>query len=626
MFTIKRDTHNPLLSPRNERDFEAAGAFNWSPAIEGDTTYVVYRAQGDPMFHEGIRMSLSTIAIAESIDGTHFLNREQYIKPEEEWDKFGCEDPRVTRIGDTNYIFYTGLSEYPFGPNGIRIAMVKADKNMKIVEKHPVTPFNAKAMGLFPKKINGKFAALLTPNTDLPPSDICYVEFTKESDMWSPEFWNTWYADLASHVVPLRRGDNDHVELGAPPIYTSKGWLVIYSHIQNYRGGGTPTFGIEFVLLDLKNPQKIIGRTKGSVFAPEEHYEKVGHVGNIVFPSGALVRGKILEIYYGAADTHCCIARANLNKVVDALLRKEELFTRSSHNPILAPRDGVAFEAHGAINPAVVDIDGTMHILYRAISNDNVSTVGYATSKDGLTIDEWFKEPIYLPRADFEKPGGCEDPRTVIVDDKIIMMYTAFDGSNARVAVTSITVKDFLKKKWDWEMPIKLTIPGVFDKDGGMIPKKFNGKYFVFHRIDDNICGDFVDSLDWKDESINTCIPLLHPRQGMWDGAKVGIAGPPIETKEGWLLLYHGVSPTRHYRVGAILLDLKDPTKVLARTATPLFEPKESYELEGAMSGVVFPCGVVARGKTMFIYYGAADLVTGAATADIKTILDTLSL
>ena len=111
----------------------------------------------------------------------------------------------------------------------------------------------------------------------------------------------------------------------------------------------------------------------------------------------------------------------------------------------------------------------------------------------------------------------------------------------------------------------------------------------------------------------------------MWDGAKVGVAAPPLLCEEGWLLLYHGVSKNTNYRLGAILLDKKDPTVVLARTAIPFLEPTEEYERVGQVSNVVFPCGLVNRNGTLFIYYGAADFSVAVATIKLSDLLKMLS-
>ncbi len=623
MFVVERDTHNPILSPKAEHDWESAGAFNCCPVSVSSRTsrkmFLVYRAESKSRLQDGIRRPVSSIGLALSNGSGCFDDRRQLIKPEESWEKFGCEDPRVTTLGKFNYIFYTALSVYPFRAEGIRVALAKADENMNIIEKHPVTTFNAKAMALFPKKIGGKFAALLTVHTDEPPAEICYVEFEQESDMWSPEFWERFKADIPSHALQIRRTDNEQVELGAPPILTPKGWLVIYSHIQGYFHG-TRRFGIEALLLDKNNPRKIIGRTKGAFMVPEEYYEEVGAVPNVVFPSGAFLRGDLLDIYYGAADTHSCVARVSLKKFLNALLGKTELLKRGPDNPIISPRPDKAFEVRGTFNPAAVDLAGTVHLFYRAVSNENISTWGFAASKDGLCLDERSSAAVYSPRADFEK-NGCEDPRAVLIGDRVVIFYTAYDGTTPRVAVTSISVADVLARSWQWETPRLITLASVSNKDACILPRQIDGKYMIMHRLDDMVCADFVDSLEWQSEQVRSCIPIIRPRPGMWDGAKVGLACPLVETVSGWLLFYHGVSHTTHYRLGVALLDRDDPTSVLARSAFPIFEPVADYEWQGAMSGVIFPCGVVRRGDTLFLYYGAADLVVGVATAKVSDIL-----
>jgi predicted GH43/DUF377 family glycosyl hydrolase len=205
------------------------------------------------------------------------------------------------------------------------------------------------------------------------------------------------------------------------------------------------------------------------------------------------------------------------------------------------------------------------------------------------------------------------------------MTYTAYNGVTPRVAVSSIAVQDFLDKKWNaWSAPNAITPPDVSNKDATILPETINGKYMVIHRVNVGMCADFVDSLDFSKEKITRCIEMLNPRPGMWDGEKVGIAGPPVKTEQGWLLLYHGVSRSKKYRVGAILLDLKDPTVVKARTATPVFEPEESYEKNGLIPNVVFPCSLIVRKNIAYIYYGGADSVIGVATIDLGILLSKL--
>jgi predicted GH43/DUF377 family glycosyl hydrolase len=642
MFTVTRSEYNPILSPNEEHPWEAAAAYNGCPVIHGKKTYLIYRALSEPQLLKEPHIRMSTIGRAISKDGKHYGERIALITPSEDFDRYGCEDPRVTKIGKSYYILYTALGGFPFGPDNIKVALAISDDLETIREKHLVTPFNAKGMAFFPEKINGKYAALLTVNTDRPPSDICYAEADALEDFWSPSFWEEWMKNLDAHKVSIRRLPSDHLEMGAVPVKTDDGWLLVYSHIQRY-GHNDQVFGVEAVLLNLDNPRTVVGRTKGPFMAPETYYEQTGLVPHITFPTGALIRGgKLkdatggakLEIYYGAADTFCAMATIPLDNLLRSLTGDEEKnIVRFPGNPIIAPRPGFFWEEKGTINPAAIDLGGKIHLLYRAVSDKNVSTLGYASSHDGLSIDERSLKPVYNPRVSFEmKPGsdrdfGCEDPRLILIDDRVCMLYTAYDGTTPRVAFSSISKEDFLAKKWSaWSEPRVITPPSIANKDAAILPEMVNGKYMIFHRVHESICADFVSSLDFTTETIDECIEILDPRRGMWDGGKVGISAPPVKTKQGWLLLYHGISWSATYRVGAVLLDLKDPTMVKARTAIPLFEPQEEYEQKGAMPNVVFPCGLVVRGRTAYIYYGAADSVIGVATIKIATILKMLEV
>lgn len=630
MFTVKRSDDNPLLSPKHEHPWEAAAAFNWSPVRVGTVTHFAYRGLSERELLEDPKINRSIIGRLSTKNGKDFFDRAPFITPEAEWEKFGCEDPRVTKLGDKFYIFYTALSKYPFDADGIKVA-VAVSKDMKtVLERHLVTPFNAKAMALFPEKVNGKYAALLTIDTDRPPSNIAYAEFERLEDMWSPEYWNKWYKEKENYIINLHRGDSDQIELGSAPIKTKAGWLVIYSHINHYGQNGM-TFGFEAVLLDKRNPMRIAGRTKGAFMVPELFYELTGFVPNVIFPSGALVKGNYLEIYYGAADTHGCMAKIRLSDLLRSMSTPESFASRFPGNPIIYPRPGKDWEAHGTLNPAAIDLKGEVHILYRAMSSDDTSTFGYASSKDGYVIKERSDSPVYVPRMDFESkhhPGnsGCEDPRIVEIGQSLFMTYTAYDGGTPRVALTRISTENFLKKKWDkWSEPVIITPPDVPNKDACIIPEKTPAGYFLLHRINESVCADIVSTLDFQKEKVIRCIELISPRRGMWDGHKVGIASPPVKTKKGWLMFYHGVSETGTYRVGAVLLDSKDPTIVKARTAIPVLEPLEDYEKKGVVPKVVFPCGVAVRKDTVFLYYGGADKVVGVATVSLKSILSILS-
>lgn len=641
MITVTRQEANPILLPNRLNAWEAEAVFN-PCMVKGDGTYhAVYRALSSMSDFNGVMMQQSSIGYVSSSDGVHFEGRKQLLKPEFDWEKYGCEDPRIVRIDDTYYITYTALSTFPFSADGIKIAIAKT-KDFIHFEKQPVTPFNSKAMVLFPEKINGKFAAFLTVHTDMPPARICYVEFEKEEDMWSTEFWKEWYKNFESHAIDLHRGDDDHVEVGAPPVKTEDGWLFIYSHINKY-STDHKVFGVEAILFDAKEPWKIISRTEQPFMLPETNYERQGMVPNIVFPTGAIIEAETLYIAYGASDTSCCIASLAVSKILHRLRLIASHPTRliagtpikmlrPDTNPLLAPIPEHTWENKYVLNPAAIYEGGKFHILYRAMGNDDVSVIGYASSTDGIHIDERLPEPIYVPRDEPElkkRPGnsGCEDPRITRIGNRLYMTYTAYDAqSTTKVALTSISVDDFLKREWNWTRSIIITDPRINDKDVVMFPEMIRNKYYFFHRIDPDMWIDAVDSLEFIKKPYMTGTIFMHPRKEKWDDIKIGVSCPPIKTEKGWLLIYHGISSKdRKYRQGALLLDLEYPDHILARLDEPILEPEYPYENDGLRPGTIFVCGSVVKDGILYLYYGGADQFTAVATVELDKLLTALS-
>jgi predicted GH43/DUF377 family glycosyl hydrolase len=641
MSEFKRSEENPVLMPDKENEWEAEATFNGCPIVHSERIHFFYRAVSSPQIVQGAEMKLSTIGHALSTDGIHFKHRRQFIKPEHDWERFGCEDPRVTRVGNKFYIFYTALSTYPFTADGIKVGLAITQDCRQIEAKYPVTTFNSKAMALFPGKIGGKLAAVLSVNTDKPPAKIGLAFFDREDQIWAPEYWEGWYSFLDDHVLPLQRSPQDQIEVGAPPIRTPYGWLLIYSYIQNYLSP-PPTFGIEGVLLDLGNPSRILARTKEPWLVPQDVYETYGEVPNIIFPSGAMVRGRTLHLYYSAADTTCALATARLSTVIENMLKtnmETVKLKRFFANPVLQPEPKHPWEAKAVFNPAALYEDNKVHLVYRAMSEDNTSVMGYAASKDGFNFNERYDKPIYVPREDFEQKlvpngnSGCEDPRLTRLGDMVYMCYTAFNGKNVpRVALTSIALDDFLAKNWKWASPVLISRPRAMDKNTALFPRKIKDKYAFLHRLGTSIWLDFRDSLSFgKDEWLKGTV-IMSSKQESPLVEKIGISAPPIETKEGWLLLYHIVSrrnpddPQLHYDVSAALLDIDDPTLVIARRRTPLLQPETSYEREGQVAEVVFPCGAVVIDDRLFVYYGGADKVIGVATIKLSELLESLLL
>lgn len=631
--TLTRHPQNPLLLPDPNTSWEKRAVFNGT-IIKNNQEYVMlYRAMSEEQKYKNKKVNLSIIGKAVSKDGVIFTNRVPFIEPKYEWERYGCEDPRITQINNTYYIFYTAIANYPPSHHGIRVGMALSKDLKTVDERHLVTPFNAKAMTLFPEKINGLYTVLLTVNPDMPPSFIACAQFEKMETLWDMTFWRDWYENLDEHTIHLRRVNSDQVEIGAPPIRTEDGWLLIYSYIKHYLSSSLKKeFRIEAILLDIKDPKHIVGRVEKPLLVPEAPYERNGQVADIVFPEGALIEDDVLKVYYGGADTCCALATTSWPKLrntfevnAPATLKCEKF----PQNPLLEPIIEHSWEKRGVCNTAAIRIKDKTYLIYRAFTEGNVSNLGLAISYDNFHIDERLDSPIFPLRTQYERPmkeggaGGAEDPRITRIGDTLHMCYTAYNGDLARLALTSIQVNDFLARRWDaWALPKIISPPDVMDKDGTLFPEKIGGRYVFFHRIEPNVVIDYVDDLEFKNNSYLGSKGIIYPRSGSWDGVKIGINGPPIKTSLGWLVFYHGISKIDyHYRIGALLLDLLDVTKIIGRTSYPILEPETHFEKEGVVNNVVFSSGHVVDGDDVIIYYGGADKVICGAKINIEKLL-----
>jgi predicted GH43/DUF377 family glycosyl hydrolase len=633
MINITRHPANPIFKPDDKNSWESYAAFNGSVIKVGDKYKMAFRAMSNKQLVAGRELNLSVIGLATSADGIGFGERRLFIEPEEEWEKFGIEDPRITYIDNQYYIFYTALSEFPPTAPGIRVGLAISKDLDHIQEKYLVTPFNAKGMSLFPEKINGKYAAILTSDPDYPPSTIGIAYFDKIADVWSQDYWKTWHGSIESHSIPLIWNEVDRVDVGTPPIKTPYGWLVIFCNIKNHQFNNRQ-FQIKAVLLDLNDPQKVIGIIKDPLLTPEENYEEEGNVPKTIFPTSGLIENDIFSLYYSSADTGICLATTPVHELYTHIITNNVIpikFEKMKNNPILTPTAGLAWEKNGVFNPTAIKLEGKVYIIYRAQSDDNISRFGLAITSDGTTIDERLPEPIYSPRESFESKqiqngnSGCEDPRVTEIDDRLYFCYTAFTGTgNTRVAMTSILKSDFLSRNWNWDKPILVSAPEVYDKDACIMPEKINGKYLFLHRITPGISIDYSETLEFGETNWIKTQSYIVPRPHSWDDEKIGIGPTPIKTQAGWLLIYHGISKNdSFYRVGAMLLDIKNPQMVIARSEYPLLEPTEDYEKVNGR-GIAFPCGSIEIGEYLYIYYGGGDSRTCVArikTNDVVTYL-----
>ncbi|MGD9276104.1 MAG: hypothetical protein PVJ67_02940 [Candidatus Pacearchaeota archaeon] len=319
--------------------------------------------------------------------------------------------------------------------------------------------------------------------------------------------------------------------------------------------------------------------------------------------------------------------------------KKTHIVRKSPRNPIISPKSDNAWEAWQTFNPAAILIDDKVHLLYRAIGHDAISRLGYASSVDGFLVDERFPDPAYEHRTGQEGKyvcysiasggswGGCEDPRIVRVgnEDKLYITYTACDGG-LRVGLSSISLEDFKNKKWKWSKPQLISPAGQVNKNWIIFPEKINGKYAILHSISPKISIAYVDDLDNIKEPIESHYHPGKPEK-RWDSFVRGPGPPPIKTDKGWLLFYHAMNhkDMSQYKMGAMLLDLNDPTKVLYRSKEPLLVPEECYENEGFKSGVVYALGAVVRGEDLLIYYGGADSHVCVAHVNLDKLLKSLT-
>lgn len=261
---------------------------------------------------------ISSIGYAESTDGIHFTRSEwPLIAPTEPYEiGLGCEDPRVTKIDDTYFLYYTAVKG--IGKNKkIRIALATS-RDFKTFTKHGIVgpDITSKAACLFPEKINGEYVLFYTADADSKNSSIMIARFHSVGDVMNPpkNFMdrNTIQQYNENVVFKPPKHAFRGAEVGAVPMKTPKGWLFIYCSINT---SDHPEWTISAALLDLKNPQKIIASTPEPILKPETDAEVTGVENNVTFPEGAVIVGEKLYVYYGSGDQGCCLATCSYTKL-----------------------------------------------------------------------------------------------------------------------------------------------------------------------------------------------------------------------------------------------------------------------------------------------------------------------
>jgi predicted GH43/DUF377 family glycosyl hydrolase len=331
---------------------------------------------------------------------------------------------------------------------------------------------------------------------------------------------------------------------------------------------------------------------------------------------------------------------------------------------ILLEKTKLGFENEGVLNPAAIRDGEYVHLYYRAVSKGNYSTVGYCKLKGPLTVEERMDSPIIFPQAKNEI-HGVEDPRICKIDDQYYLTYTAYDGENALGALAlSEDAKNFrkwgiitaqisymefihlakLRKKINPKyermneqvrihehMHDKLFL---WDKNVMFFPRRIDGKLCMLHRIKPDIQVVRFDKLEdltdqfWQNYFIHLRENIVIDCRYDHESSYVGGGAPPIETEQGWLIIYHSVRDTVKgyvYSACAALLDLETLHEI-ARLPYPLFQPDLDWELKGYVNNVCFPSGTVIFDNTLYIYYGAADKRVACASVDLTELLNELML
>jgi len=329
---------------------------------------------------------------------------------------------------------------------------------------------------------------------------------------------------------------------------------------------------------------------------------------------------------------------------------------RYEGNPILSPHPTNKWENLAAFNPAAWYDENKKQVLllYRAAESDPEYKCyfGLAVSNDGLHFKRVSDEPALSPSVDGFDASTIQDPRMVKIGEWYYITYACrfspygqFWMPKAqqfkhpvcppdfpRVIRNNATSTGLLLTK-DFRTFIRagrITDPLLDDRDVVLFPEKISGKYWMIHRPLEWVGPEYgtEQAAAWIASADDLLgfgqSSLLIKQRFDWEAGKMGVNTPPIKTRHGWLTLYHAVGSDKYYRIGALLLDLDDPSRVLHRTADWIMQPEEHYETEGYYKGCVFPCGKVVIDEMLFVYYGAADKYIGVATCPLDELLDYL--
>ncbi len=294
-----RYRRGPILTP-DDLPFQATGVFNPGVAEVDGEVVLLLRIEKP----EGI----SEVRVARSrngVDGWRIADKPllEPDLPDHPFEEWGCEDARVTQVGAREWIIaYTAYSRY--GPT---VALATTSDFETVTRLGAVLSPPNKDAALFPEPVNGQWIMLHRPVSG-GQEHIWYIGSTGGFACWS----------APGVLIPERGGpwwDGLRIGVGAPPLRTEKGWLLIYHGVKEM--GNRPVYRLGLALLDLQDPRKAIARAKRWVFAPETEYERQGLIPNVVYTCGAFLRGDEVWMYYGGADTVVGLATAKISDLLE---------------------------------------------------------------------------------------------------------------------------------------------------------------------------------------------------------------------------------------------------------------------------------------------------------------------
>ncbi len=299
----------------------------------------------------------------------------------------------------------------------------------------------------------------------------------------------------------------------------------------------------------------------------------------------------------------------------------EPIVKRYKGNPILTKED-IPYKVETVHNAAVVKYDGKYVMLFRSHLDNGRCILGLADSDDGFNFTAR-PQPFMTPSSDGVfaeyEAYGVEDPRITFLEGAYYITYSAYSKHGVRIA---------LAKTHDFQSVQRVALITQADyRNTVLFPEKINGRYVRLDRPHSDISPwaiwvTFSEDLKyWGDSQV-----VMKPVTYHWDEMKIGPGAPPIKTDKGWLSIYHGVYPTMDgsvYRLGVALHKLDDPAKIIAVGDRWILTPEDPWELAGYVHNVVFSCAAVPEDDgTVKIYWGGADTVMCAGTANINELVD----